>query len=149
MVIRNTGFSWLKKVVQRQLSVAIEISDYNTKEDSKFEPSMAVRETSVQNVNRKYKCLRIFLEGQLSILFVKSSLNTPLNNWTFYVHSKQIVHKESLVQASLLHLDTHPHRHARAPSPLWELEKNGSKEYVWEFQKNFLPHRIYYILIYI
>jgi hypothetical protein len=68
--------------------VVIEISDYNIKEDSKFEPQMAVRETSVQNVNRKYKCLRIFLEGQLSILFVKSSLNTPLNNRTFYMHNK-------------------------------------------------------------
>jgi len=80
MVIRNTGFSWLKKVVQKQLSVVTEILDYNTKGDSKFEPSMAVRETSVQNVNPKYKCLRIFLEGQLSLLFVKSSLNTLRNN---------------------------------------------------------------------
>jgi hypothetical protein len=53
MVIRNTGFSWLKIVVQRQLSVVTEISDCNTKADSKFEPSLAVRETAVQNVNGK------------------------------------------------------------------------------------------------
>jgi len=60
--------------------VVTEISDCNTKSDSKFEPSMGVRETSVQNVNGKYKCLRIFLEDQLSLFFVKSSLNTPRNN---------------------------------------------------------------------
>jgi hypothetical protein len=51
MVIRNTGFSWLKKVVQRQLSVVTEISECNTQAHAKSEPSVAVRETSVQNVN--------------------------------------------------------------------------------------------------
>jgi hypothetical protein len=113
MVISNTGFNWLKKVIHSQLSVVTEISDCNTKADSKFEPSMAVRETSVQNVNRKYKCLRIFLEGQLSLLFVKSSLYTPHNNEHFMCIPSKYYTKSLLFQESLLPL-THAHTGTRA-----------------------------------
>jgi hypothetical protein len=60
MDFRNTGFSGLKIGVQKRLSVITGMSDCIRTGDSKFEPSTAIRELSVEHVKFKYKILRIF-----------------------------------------------------------------------------------------
>jgi len=117
MVIRNTVFRWLKKVIQRQLSVVTEILDYNTKADSKFEPSMAVRETSAQNVNPKYVWEYFWKVNWVS--FVKSSLNTPHTNWTLCAYQVNITQRVSCSSISSWHPPTQ--KHMRVPSPFFPL----------------------------